>query len=58
MNKSSIYPEKNAKGFKTKLSFKINFWSTVNEKGVMFWMCHSGHDTLKGKRKSQVHIHI
>ena len=37
VNQSSIYPEKNTKSLKTKLSFKINFWATFNEKGV-FWM--------------------
>ena len=56
VNKSSIYPEK-TKSFKTKLPFKINFWATINEKGV-FQMCHSRHDTSKEKRKSEVYIHI
>ena len=51
MKKSLIYPEKN-KGFKTKLSFKIHFWATVMEKEC------SGRDTSKGKRESQVYIHI
>ena len=34
VNKSVTYPEKNTKNLKTKLSFKINFWAIVNEKGV------------------------
>ena len=56
VNKSSVYPEE-TKSLKTKLSLKINFWTTVNEKGV-FQMRHSRHDASKGKRKSQVYIHI
>ena len=47
MDKSSIYPEKRTKTFKTELSFKINFWTTANEKGV-FRMCCSRRDTSKG----------
>ena len=50
LNKSSVYPEK-TKSLKPKLSFKLTFWTAVNEKGV-FRMWRSGRDTSKEKRKS------
>ena len=48
---------KNTKSLKAQLLFKINFWATVNDRGMFQMWCYR-HDTSKEKRKSQVYTHI
>ena len=57
LSKSSIYPDKNTKSLKTKPSFKINFWTTVNEKGV-FQMWLYRHNTSKGGKNTSLHSYL
>ena len=56
MNKSLIHPEKSKKSLKIKLSFKINFWATVNKNRV-FWT-DVPDVTLQTEKEISLHLHL